>query len=1703
MFTGDDTEGLKKALEYETLQEQYNKLQQLFNEISEKNTALQSEAETTKNELNTLKTQTETTESSKRELEIKCASLANQEKQLRDIIDTTFQQLNEKRDALQRAHTDLGELRLKLTQTTVDADTIRSDVSKITDEKNELERKYAFSVKRETEINERLLSVQRDYDNFRKDNETDRTKCEEQINYLRKEKDTASDYAEELRLQLEHSKQSVVDLESKYTQVVAERDQLTLNMASASKAYKELLALYEEHVVHNDENMSKLESEITALTAEKDSLQTRYSTLERSLEEERDLRRAQLQQFTGGPGDTTTTSKSSSNLLDLIRDYQKLNRHPEDIYQDFFELREKYQKVLSNATQASNVAETMTRKLNENQNLFNRLYRELEDSKSKAKKLSHTVSAEEAKRSELEKSNKLLKNTVSDLTDEKKNLEASLNDTTYQLQYLLSDVQRRNAPIPSAVRESAELLTAIQVSPSIPHDQLIFKDVAELQDLNTKLVSEVRTLREQVTSTSNEISHANTKRNSDVEFYKNALNEAKQTITSLSSTSEDLQKQLNTLTSECNNYKNLISQLGDGDVSNKFEQMQHRQELQRKEMDITFESYCTETTIEINKLKEELSTARTSASEAKAQLTQVNVEIANLRRKQINLSSRLEQREKELQSCQRENHNLQECIVSRDLELSNTKSELIDFKKRTDRLSDENISLNSRLESTTAAYNATKETMGSQSINHSHMNNLLETINHRMEVFADTTSENAKQYKDTIEKLNRDLQHARHCLSIAEKELDGYKSIDQQEIKDKYNTSVIEIGLLKTKISDLEKQVSNVNQERIIAQTKLATAEEQIKALTATIEGTNASSDVSSSDSNTCNEHLRLLAQAEDRIRTLESDIENYHTVITSNENKIELLAKERADMATQNQEAIDKLLKELEIKTAAVDIVQTEADKSIAEYKTLHEKVLSTQAELIQEKTELQERVQVLDTENTAKENELQAQRQVVEEKTSALNEVEGKLDAQTKTAEEYRQTIATLRADVSNLTFEITEYKSKAEAATASVESVTANYKREAAEWAEFEDNLKKNLAESEKQREELVNRVETLVKKYDEWQSSVNNEANIDSTAFDGATTDIIRQLRDANKLLRIERDANESKYRYEHDNLRRAEAEMDRVKKQVEYLQTDCERLRQETKSYNQKHSADTEDCKMRCDAFMSQNHKLTQENKRLKEREERAQAELEKKIAEMNPLINKVSALEAQLKLTQEENEMLNKSQQEWSSRSAQLLSKYNRIDPAEIDRVKSELETTKQELETVKAEKVALEKNVEDLQAQAKKFDTERAGLVTKSNDRGRLAFEFKKKFMEAEKKFTESEKKLSESEKKLFESESKLKESENKLKLAETASVTASTQINNNSNAVKEMETLEEEKKKAEESLKTRMDEYTALEKKYNSILHRARQLQQEKIKSLEELKTLRAETPTLKAKIAELEANLVNVNKTLTDNSIELTRLKAQNSMIVNKNNRLQKELDVIKTQASSSALSAAASALQASSSPMAESPSASPIINTPMQDVSTPPIQITTSNIEAAVTVTAVPEVEESAVATPCTDADVDIEELNGTPVTELEDALDEEEEATNAEVTEDIAATEVTEEVSETPAVPATSTEVVATEAVTETVSTEVGEIAVTKEDSTTEAIESTSHVEEDLAEANQDSTVAIGEKRTREEDGGEGEVGSPPPKKVEI
>lgn len=137
-------------------------------------------------------------------------------------------------------------------------------------------------------------------------------------------------------------------------------------------------------------------------------------------------------------------------------------------------------------------------------------------------------------------------------------------------------------------------------------------------------------------------------------------------------------------------------------------------------------------------------------------------------------------------------------------------------------------------------------------------------------------------------------------------------------------------------------------------------------------------------------------------------------------------------------------------------------------------------------------------------------------------------------------------------------------------------------------------------------------------------------------------------------------------------------------------------------------------------------------------------------------------MEAELKQSQEEVQMLTKAQKEWTSRSAQLLSKYNRVDPAESDRVKSELEVAKSDLESTRAKIIELESTIESLTAQVKTAEAERVLAVKRNDDRGRIMLEVKRKYTVESQKQLEKQREL----------EKKLEELEKKLKTAETASV-------------------------------------------------------------------------------------------------------------------------------------------------------------------------------------------------------------------------------------------------------------------------------------------------------------------------------------------
>ncbi|KAI8351196.1 hypothetical protein EDC96DRAFT_292211 [Choanephora cucurbitarum] len=691
---------LKQSLTENELQQKNHQLQTTLQELSERNLSLQNELEVVRLEKEKLQSTTLTIENEKKETEQKLVQLTDSERLLREYIKTTVDTLNSKRDALQKTQAELNELRQKEITNRIEIERATFQIRQLQTSTQSIEHQLLTANARVESLNNQIRALENERDNLREDMRLERSRLEEKLEDLKAEKESSSDQIEQLHSQLEHARDRVLQAEDKLADMKAARDQLELSLGSTSQAFKKLQKIHEEYSVDSHKRMAAYEAKVALISKEKEDLDRAKKELEQQLSDERELRKAQFNQITGlHAANDDDDSKPPSDLLKLIHEYQQIGKHPEDIFQDYFELRSKYMQSIQKNAHESDCVESLSRKLNEKAKLFDRVHRELQSAKAANIDLEQKIQQEKTQRQQAEASHQLMTHQMDDLKKENNSLKTSLNDTTYQLQFILSDIERRNQPIPATLKSTATLLNGAEITPSLPHNQLVYTNVAELQDCNKQLMIENKTLKDKVQKLSDEAGTSDLIRRSDTSFYKAAVEEAKQAMSELETKNQELQTKLDRKSTECDNYQKIINQFGDSDdVSAKFAQIQETQNRQREEMDVTFDQYRKETLVEVNKLKEELESARNSDREARLSLSEVSSQRRYLEQRVERLNASTEELNQELKSAHRQSDTLHERITARDKEIAEIKSELQDYKARVENLRYENTLLTTRME---------------------------------------------------------------------------------------------------------------------------------------------------------------------------------------------------------------------------------------------------------------------------------------------------------------------------------------------------------------------------------------------------------------------------------------------------------------------------------------------------------------------------------------------------------------------------------------------------------------------------------------------------------------------------------------------------------------------------------------------------------------------------------------------------------------------------------------------------------------------------------------------------------------------------------------------------------------------------------------------------------------------------------------------
>jgi nucleoprotein TPR len=305
-----------------------------------------------------------------------------------------------------------------------------------------------------------------------------------------------------------------------------------------------------------------------------------------------------------------------------------------------------------------------------------------------------------------------------------------------------------------------------------------------------------------------------------------------------------------------------------------------------------------------------------------------------------------------------------------------------------------------------------------------------------------------------------------------------------------------------------------------------------------------------------------------------------------------------------------------------------------------------------------------------------------------------------------EAAQLVQNLREEIGNLRTEVRTLRTEAETATAvlqssesSWDSQKSEYERELRDLRARADDLVKQNTILHQQFENVTSQAQQI---RDRTESNINAlEASVSSQEAAAGKEDSIEGLREVIKYLRREKEIIDIK----HEMLQQ---ENRRLKQQLDRTATDLDETRVLLMSEREKEASAATSSAQHQEllAKINEINLLRESNVTLRsenERNTRRAAQLESKVsqlaAQISPLEENVRVLQAENGSKDEQMRLLVEDNERWKNRNQQILQKYERIDPVELQNLKDQLaavDTEKERLDTQLADAISKNRAVAD-----------------------------------------------------------------------------------------------------------------------------------------------------------------------------------------------------------------------------------------------------------------------------------------------------------------------------------------------------------------------------------------------------------------------
>lgn len=474
---------------------------------------------------------------------------------------------------------------------------------------------------------------------------------------------------------------------------------------------------------------------------------------------------------------------------------------------------------------------------------------------------------------------------------------------------------------------------------------------------------------------------------------------------------------------------------------------------------------------------------------------------------------------------------------------------------------------------------------------------------------------------------------------------------------------------------ELAIEVSELKRDLELAKSELEHAKEQVEDYKAISQATEERlQSVTDTHEQYREDTERLVEEKEKKIQDLEKRIEEITSELSTTNNELSRLRDERGEAGRRLEE--QKAMYEAEISR-----LKDESERHIAAAQ-FHQEDLKAQAEIAQH----------------------------------AQQNYENELLKHAEAAKNLQM----VRAEANQLRLEVVELKTQADTAK-------KNLAQKEESWNELKERYEGELSELQKRREEVLRQNSLLHSQLENITNQITalqrDRANIPENEEEmQATTTNLEGLQEVIKFLRREKEIVDVQYHL-------STQESKRLRQQLEYTQAQLDETRLKLEQ-QRRAAADTEHTTLQHNKLMETLNELNlfrESSVTLRNQVKQAETALAEKSARVDELVKQIEPLETRIRELENlmetkdgEMKLLQDDRDRWQQRTQNILQKYDRVDPAEMEALKEKLAT----LERERDEAVSARDN---LQAQTATFPEQLKQAEDRTQElRARLTEQFK-----------------------------------------------------------------------------------------------------------------------------------------------------------------------------------------------------------------------------------------------------------------------------------------------------------------------------------------------------------------------------------------